>query len=145
MMRVLDTLEVTVQEALTLHDDDHNNRFIRKGGTYLCGEDIDTYARAARFAIDAASLTGKRIAWIGGGLCVGPRVFAIADCRQTVYEIEPSLHEFCPADVTFIPGDWRDTISGRFDIVIYDLGGDVPRDDLVAHLNPGGIILPKAD
>lgn len=27
--------------------------------------------------------------------------------------------------------------------IIYDLGGEVPRDDLTKFLNPGGVILPK--
>ena len=45
--------------------------------------------------------------------------------------------------VKFIPGDWRDTISGHYDVIVYDLGGDIPRDILAKHLNKGGIILPN--
>ena len=145
MTRVLDARNVQLREELTLHGDIPGARFIKRGGVYLCGEDLDTFARAARFAIDVGPLTGRTVAWIGGGLCVGPRVFAIASCVQVVYEIEQSFAEFCPGGVKFIGGDWRDTIGGRFDVIIYDLGGDVPRESLTPHLNPGGIILPIED
>jgi hypothetical protein len=45
--------------------------------------------------------------------------------------------------VSFVPGDWRDMIDGLFDVIVYDLGGDVPRETLSQHLNRGGIILPN--
>lgn len=111
----------------------------------IAAADQDCYARAARFALDAAPFAGKSVAWIGGGLCIGPRLFAIGDCGQAVYEIEPALEEFCPKGVTFIPGDWRDTISGRFDVVIFDLGGEVPREELAKFLTPSGCILPREE
>lgn len=109
------------------------------------GEDQDRQARTAAFAYAAGPLTGKSVAWIGGGFCYGPRCFSIADCKQTVYEIEPDLAEFCPEGIEFIPGDWSDTLRGEYDVVIFDLGGDVPRERLMRHLTPGGVILPKKD
>ena len=105
----------------------------------------DSVARVTRFALAAIPFDGKTVAWIGGGLCIGPRLFAIADCKQTVYEIEPALYEFCPDRVLFIPGDWKDTIKGKYDLIIYDLGGEVPRETLAKYLNPGGKILPEKD
>lgn len=114
-----------------------------KDGLNFVGEDTETYARAARFAIDAAPFTLKTVAWIGGGMCVGPRLFTVTRCTQTVYEIEPSFAEFCPVGITFVPGDWRVTLTGRFDIIVFDLGGPVPYGDLTPFLNIGGIILPE--
>jgi protein-L-isoaspartate O-methyltransferase len=35
--------------------------------------------------------------------------------------------------------------QGTYDIIIYDLGGEVPRETLAKHLNPGGKILPEKD
>ena len=88
---------------------------------------------------------GKSVAWIGGGFCIGPRLFATANCRQVVFEIEPSLREFCPEGVEFIPGDYRETMTGKYDVIIFDLGGDVPRDLLTKHLSDGGKILPSKE
>ena len=144
-MRVLDARNLTIREELTIHCDNPGSRFVRKGAVYLCGEDDSSYALAARFAIAAETLTDKTVAWIGGGLCVGPRLFAVSSCKQTVYEIEQSLDEFCPEGVTFVGGDWRDTFAGKYDVIVFDIGGDVPRETLSRHLNPGGKILPAKD
>lgn len=141
-MRILDSRNVVVREELRLHEDG-NHRTLWRGQSLLADDSLDTHARAARFALDAAPLTGKTVAWIGGGFCVGPRLFAIADCKQTVYELEPRLAEFAPEGVRFIAGDYRDTLSGKYDIIVYDLGGDVPRGLLAQFIAPGGMILPK--
>jgi hypothetical protein len=141
-MRVLDSRNVTVREELRVEQCEGYERAWR-GSSLLADDSNDTYARVARFAIAAAPLKGKYVAWIGGGLCVGPRLFSIADCTQTVHEIEPALAEFCPTGVTFIPGDWRDTITGKFDVIVFDIADEVPRTELAKFLNPGGVILPK--
>jgi len=145
-MRVLDARNVTLREELHIAIHAGLGHRMLKWGEQIVADDGDgTLLRGARFALEAGSLTGKSIAWIGGGLCIGPRLFAIADCKQTVYEIEPALREFCPEGVEFVLGDWRDTISGKFDTVIFDLGGEIPRETLLKHLKPGGVILPKED
>lgn len=142
-MRVLDARNVHVREELvvTTHSGQGYSMVLR-GGTLVCDDSPDTHSRIAKLALAAAPLKGKSVAWIGGGLCVGPRLFAIADCVQTVYEIEPRLVEFCPSDVRFVTGDWRDSISGKFDVIVYDLGGDVPHDLLAKFLNSGGKVIP---
>ena len=129
--------------SLTIHAGDDGKHFARKDGAYLCGDDKDTLVRSAQFACDAGVLAGKVVAWIGGGMCVGPKIFCLTGCTQTVYEIEPLLEEYCPEGVSFVLGDWRDTISGAFDVIVYDLGGETPSEELSRFLNPGGIILPK--
>ena len=118
-------------------------RMVMRDGMTVCADgqfDRDFNLKCVR---DSEPLDGKRIAWIGGGYCIGATEAAKSPCTQTVYEIEPDLEEFCPKGVTFIPGDWRDTISGKFDIAVYDLGGPVPYDILTQYLAPGGLILPK--
>lgn len=142
-MRVLEAAVKEVDNSLV--ESTHGGlgyRVVMRCDRGVCDDGPDTYARAARFAIEAGSLHWKSVAWIGGGLCVGPAVFAAAGCRQTVYEIEPALAEFCPRGVTFVAGDWRDNITGTFDVIVYDLGGDVPRETLEKHLAVGGLILP---
>jgi len=116
------------------------NRSYLINGAAVATEGDDQTAKMARFVMEM-SLPAS-IAWIGGGFCIGPRlVVALCGADQIVYEIEPALAEFCPKGATFIPGDYRTTLTGKYDVIVYDLGGEVP--DLTAHLNPGGMILPK--
>jgi len=110
----------------------------------LAAEDQDCYARAARFAIASSPLVGKSVAWIGGGLCVGPRLFAIADCTQDVYEIEPSLREFCPQSAVFVSGGWEDTLNKMYDLIIWDIDDNPPYAKLARWLSPNGKIIPLA-
>jgi len=143
-MRILTTKNRVVTDELKFVWRDGFNRLFLGDG--LLADDCDqTHGLWARAAVESSPLRGKRIAWIGGGLCVGPRVFGLGECNQTVYEIEPSLAEFCPVGVEFIPGDYRETMRGNYDVIIYDLGGDTPRKFLERHLNPGGKILPEKD
>jgi hypothetical protein len=146
-VRILDAQKVESLEALVLTTHAGGGyRIVVRGRTELvCDESGDTHAAAAKYAIAAGDLDGRLVAWIGDGFCVGPKVFAIADCLQAVYELEPSFAEFCPAGIRFVPGDWRDTIGGKFDVIVYDLGGEVPRAELSKFLAPGGVILPAAE
>lgn len=141
-VRVLESVDVpaTTRPRLSV-DDAYGYTRILRDGDVLDSDAQDKLARSAEFAL-AAQPRGKSIAWIGGGVCHGPRLFAIADCRQTVYEIEPALKEFCPEGVEFVAGDWEDNIHGKYDVIVFDLGGDVPRETLLKHLNEGGKLLP---
>lgn len=141
-MRVLEAGTKLVDNSLVLDNQRGiGYRIVSRGGLVVCDDGDDTYSRAAKFAVDARNLRNKAVAWIGGGLCVGPRVFRISPCAQTVYEMEPALAEFCPNDCTFVPGDWRVTLTGTYDIIVYDLGDKPDMDLLNLHLNPGGLIL----
>jgi hypothetical protein len=148
---VIESVTVPTTELPTLWiDDSPGFRMILSSKTGTVADDSPGQLKSVAVQALASapllkSIKSPTVAWIGGGLCIGPRLFAIADCRQTVYEIEPALREFCPEGVTFIPGDYRDTITGTYDIIIYDLGGEVPRETLAKHLNPGGKILPEKD
>lgn len=142
-MRVLDSRNITVREEITIQGD-APNRLIYRGETCICNE-ADDYTRVVPFLLGSGKLNGKAVAWIGGGFCIGQRAFAVAECTQTVYEMEPALGEFCPVGISFLHGDWRDNISGRFDVIVYDLGGPTPREELARFLNRGGVILPLVD
>lgn len=144
-MRILDARNVTVREELRLETRDDGLRRIWRGNSLLADDGPDTHARATAFALAAFEqprTIAPLVAWIGGGLCVGPRLFACCGALQTIYELEPRLGEFRPDGSTFIAGDWRDTLSGLYDVIVYDLGGEVPYDALRTHLKPGGVILP---
>lgn len=140
---MLDATETVVREELRLASDGNGNRCIVKGSRVIATETDSDYARTCRFAFGAAPLAGKRIAWIGGGLCLGPRLFVMLGVdQQVVFEIEPSLAQFAIEYAEFIPGDWRVTLTGTFDVILYDIGDTVPYEELTKHLNPGGVILP---
>jgi len=144
-MRSIASRQVTTTETVYVHEDNGvGHRFLYLGAHPFLSE-AEGYERAPAFAIAAGNLEGKSVAWIGGGFCIGPRVFAISGCTQDVYEIEPSLSEFCPQDVTFIPGDYRDTMRGRYDVIVFDLGGEIPVEFLSRHLKPGGRIIPTVE
>lgn len=127
--------------GVTIHRDT-SGIHVMQGTMQIASDDMDCYARAAHFAIDAADLDGKTVAWIGGGLCIGPKVFAIADCLQVIFEIEPALAEFVPKGASFIAGDWANTFTGMYDVIVWDIPGEPPRSILATYLNPGGKILP---
>jgi hypothetical protein len=141
-MRILDT--VTVEVPIVLTDETVGNRIITREGIVLSDDSRGTYARAARYAIATGFLVGKVIAWIGGGLCVGPRLFATSKVRQTIFEANPSFAEFCPPGLNFVPGDWRVNIvnnAGPYDVIVYDLRDTIPTAELTPYLTPTGIIL----
>ena len=141
-MRVLAARNIQVREEITVRGD-APNRWIYRGETCICNE-ADDYTRVVPFILGAGKLTGKSVAWIGGGFCIGPMAFAAAECKQAVYEAEASLREFCPDGITFVAGDWRDALTGRYDVIVYDLGGEVPREALTKFLKPRGKLLPEA-
>jgi hypothetical protein len=84
----------------------------------------------------------KTVAHIGGGLCLLPTALSIVPgIDQTVYEKEGCLSIFCPKEIRFVAGDWRDTIKGRFDLIVWDLPDPCPREELEGFLTPDGIIV----
>jgi hypothetical protein len=124
-------------------DCSNSYRVAYSNGSCIAAEDPAQYASLVTWALRVAPITGKSIAWIGGGFAVGPRLFT--DAKNDVYEIEPGMQQFCPKEATFILGDYQDTLRGTYDVIIYDLGGDTPEEFLSRHLNPGGVILPAKE
>jgi hypothetical protein len=141
-MRTLDQRKKQIDDDLVEKVDATGNRVVYRGESCVSADSAEQLLFVAGCALQARNLQRKTVAWIGGGFCIGPRLFDISNCTQTIYEIEPALAEFCPRNMTFIPGDYRATLTGTYDVIVYDLGGEVPRKELSAFLNSGGIILP---
>ena len=142
--RTLDTDTIVVDNNLVISDHPMGYQIVMRGSTFVCDDSSDTQARAYQFAIEAGPLAGKTVAWIGGGLCVGPNLFQLSNPTQTIYEIEAELDEFCLPPMTFVPGDYNTTLTGLFDLIVYDIPGELATPTtlfLSDHLAPGGEII----
>jgi hypothetical protein len=141
MSEVLETRTKTVDDSLVERRHPEGHRVLMRGDRSIASDGEADLARAARFAIDLKVARGAAVAIIGGGLCVLPRVLRGRGYTQHVYEIEPALDRYCPDYATFIPGDYRTTLTGLYDAIVYDLGDPADTALLNAHLNPGGLLL----
>ena len=131
------------QRRLRVITDQQGFRHVILGNTTIASNTDDQVAAMARHVM-AMPARPTTVAWIGGGLCIGPRIARgkVRD-RQDVYELRPALERFCPAYATFIPGDWHATLTGQYDVIVYDLGEltDNDRERLTTHLAAGGVLL----
>lgn len=118
-------------------------------GQYTIDTDVDEQlARLARWVLSMPARFDS-IAWIGGGMCQGPRLVRGRVRAQDVYEKRPAMERFCPSGATFILGDWRDTINGQYDVIVYDVWdpreadvlSEPDRTRLESHLTEGGLLL----
>ena len=131
------------QRRLRVITDQQGFRHVVLGNATIASDTDDQVAAMARHVV-AMPARPNTVAWIGGGLCVGPRIARgkVRD-RQDVYELRPQLQRFCPNYATFIVGDWSTTLAGLYDVIVYDLGelSDNDRVLLNQHLAPGGMLL----
>lgn len=81
--------------------------------------DSEKYVRWLLQLRDAGIHSG-RVAHIGGGFCVMARLMGPA-YEHFIYEIEPDFAQFAPPEATFVLGDYKDTFTGNFDVVIHDV------------------------
>lgn len=139
---ILDKGERTIDNSLMVEDHPAGYRIVRRGDTILAMDSPDDLARCAVWVLHIRQHRPRprSVAHIGGGLCVTAHLLG-PEFDHTVYEIEPKLDQFAPGWVHFVPGDWATTLSGTFDVIIYDLGGIVDSALLIPHLNPGGLLL----
>jgi hypothetical protein len=140
MSEVLEQRVREVDDSLVLRIHPSGYRYITHGDRVVCADGEADWARAARFAADIALQGRGVVAIIGGGFCILPKLLRARGYTINVYEIEPPLSRFCPPWAFFVPGDYRVTMDGLFDVIVYDLG-DPPAVDLTAHLKPGGQLL----
>lgn len=144
-VEVIEANTVTVEkdDSLRVETQPNGERRLFRGIRPITDDGDGLLATEARYALKIREFKprGCSVAIIGGGFGILPRLLW-KDYTITVHEIEPRLDRFTPNWCNFIPGDWRATITGTYDVIVYDLGGDVPREELQPHLNPGGIILP---
>ena len=143
MSEVLDARTRTISDDLVVkRHAGEGYRLCFRGEVPVCDDGPSTWERAAHFAADMAEVgPRKAVAILGGGFCVLPRVLRCARHTMTVYEIEAALGRFCPNYATFVPGDWRTTLTGLYDVIVYDIGDNPDRAYLESHLNPGGLLL----
>ena len=137
MNEILDEGFTVVDNSLrlTTHGG-QGHRMVVRGVVTIASESNDDWARCAKIAVHIPR-DGRRIALIGGGMCVLPR---IAQVPMDIYELEPALARFVPPGCTFIPGDYRDTIQGPYDVLIFDLG-EAPDILVLRRHCPTGLIL----
>jgi hypothetical protein len=131
------------QRRLRVITDQQGFRHVLCGQTTIASDTDDQVAAMARHVM-AMPARPTSVAWIGAGLCIGPRIARgrVRD-RQDVYEIREALGRFCPNYATFILGDWHDTLTGQYDVIVYDLAdlSNNDRDRLTMHLAAGGVLL----
>lgn len=113
-------------------DDSNGYRMAFSEGVCIAAEDDAEMAACARWRLRIAS--NSKVAIIGGGFCVLPRL--LTDCAVTVYEVEAELQQFCPTTCEFIVGDWNETLTIKYDVIVYDTGtplDDASKSKLEAH------------
>ena len=115
------TREVDASLRLVQHDGE-GYLMVMAGERCIASESDADLARCARFAMEITQLRGARVAIIGGGFCILPRLLFGRGYLIDVYELEPALDRYCPVGARFIPGDYVSTLSGKYDAIVYDIG-----------------------
>ena len=102
---------------------------------------VDIFAR-----IDALGLpAGSSVAHLGGGMGLLPKMLMGRGFEQEVFEIDDAIAKWLLEGVpgthsTIHVGDWRETLVGSYEIIVYDIDAPVDMDSLRKHLNPDGHI-----
>jgi len=112
------TKEVDDSLRLLVHDGGRF-RMVMRGDCCIASDGDGDWARCARLAAEVPRGT-ETLAIIGGGLGVLAKLLQWVP-SITVYEIEPSLEQFVGGS-KFVAGDWRETLEGKYDVLVYDLG-----------------------
>lgn len=119
--------------------DDQGVRHLIVGNTVEATESLDQWGVLAK-CVAQFPARPNTVAWIGGGFCLGPRIARgrVKDA-QHVYEKRSQMQRFCPNYATFILGDYKTTITGTYDVIVYDDGTTPPDMTVInVHLAPGG-------
>lgn len=128
------------RSVLTLHDEDE---FLMSESDAM----LSYCARAVVLANDYVPRRRARIAVVGGGLCVIPRL--LWPRGVDVYEIREDLVAWCrrrwpmlEGAWSFVVGDYRDTFPSRgpYDLVVFDIPEE-PAVELAARLADDGVLL----
>lgn len=147
-----ETVQITRPRLFFSDRQGHEAYYIRTEDSPIATQADDQVARMARLAMRIANQrlpNTARVAHIGGGFCVLPRILDLRRWgTQDIYEIEQrivdkALERWPNRPWTFIVGDWHATLTGLYDVIVYDLGelSDNDRDLLNQHLAPGGMLL----
>ena len=142
---ILSTTKRTVEVSEDLRVDRDSNGHIRVwlGRDVIASE--DNLERAARWALTIHENPGN-VAMLGLG--TGNLLRLLPGVPATVYEYYQPLIDWFQAEfpwacknVTFVPGDCRETLSGTYRYIVEDTGLAIPDPELATHLKDGGLIL----
>lgn len=120
-MKILEERTKEIDDSLIEKMHPGGYRYVLRGGVPICSESDPEWARMAKIAVKILQSGAKKIAMIGGGFCILPKLLYGRGYEIDVYEIESALEEY-HKDARFISGDWRDFLDGTYDILVYDAG-----------------------
>lgn len=89
---------------------------------------------------------GSKIAILGGGACVLPRMLGV-QYQVDVYEIEQGIIDYMNSRINptwnWIFGDWHDGMAVKYDAVFLDTGEEkeINRGEMEEALNNNGLII----
>ncbi len=101
--------------------------------------------------IDALELPEARIAHLGGGMGWLPKMLTGYGYEQDVYEKDLDIVAFLETGIlaehmNFIGGDYKDTLTGAYDIIVYDIDEYLEDDSFIkSHLKEGGKLYKLTD
>lgn len=125
-------------------NNEHIVGLMKDGGILASSEIGDCGHLAQIFArIDAEGRKTARVAHIGGGLAWLPKMLLGFKYAQIIYERENSVADLIESfelPFTVVRGDWRDTLAGKYDIIVCDLYEHVTREELTPFLRPKGTL-----
>jgi hypothetical protein len=151
-----ETVQITRPRLIYTDRQGYDGYYLRTENYPIATESDDQVAEMARLAIrvaDARFPRDARVAHIGGGFCILPRILDLRPWgAQDIYEIEPALirkaqNRWPNKPWRFVEGDWRATLAGQYDIIVYHINStqedlsDNDRDRLTMHLAAGGVLL----
>jgi spermidine synthase len=142
------TRQIVEQDTLRVRHED-NGRFTILSGLRELASDHDAWlADQAIRCLQITKPQNARIAHIGGGLCILPRLLRRRGYVQHIYELEPKVIEWATAKFapesatwTFVQGDYLTTLTGNYDVIAYDLSQPANVPFLQSHLSAGGLLI----
>lgn len=103
---------------------------------------MEKYARTALSLMDEKG----RVGFIGAGTCVTPRLISGSNLQIDIYEIEKDIIDLAKKTYSgsdqwnFIHGDYKEKLSGFYDIIVYDLVEPIDKGILLQNLKKEGKI-----
>lgn len=123
-----------VDDTLRVQD----NRVYR-GTVCIAGNDDAEWARMARWAAQIVRRPPGQLAMLGLGMGILPKLLP-PTWDVAIFELERAVAAaFAPPGATVILGDFRETLSGSWDVIANDTG--VAGFDFGPFLREGGLLL----
>lgn len=116
---------------------------IRRGAEILISQSAEVVGRVAIAALQIRDSfpDGCSVALLGSGVCLLARLLP-GQYRIDAYDNVPEFEHYAvDAGARFVLGDWRQTLSGQYDVIVNDTEGPLSDSDsatLAAASAPGG-------